>query len=173
MTNAQDVIDQVHAAFKDVPLPSKDALWNNHCCECSEMSAAFGARPWPEISLEELLSGRETALLSEVAWRYYLPSMIIWCIREPEIVDVIQDNLVFQLAPPGMQEEWAWKWFKPRASGFNREQRQAIVAFLGWYQERQEENWAGLGTAPPDHAVRALAFWRSELPPGFLIDPMK
>ncbi len=173
MTNAQDVIDQVHAAFKDIPLPSKETLWNNHCCECSETSAAFGARPWSEISLEALLSGRETALLSEVAWRYYLPSMIIWCIRAPEVVDVIQDNLVYQLAPPETQEEWAWKWFKPRASGFNREQRQAIVLFLNWYRERQEENWAGLGAVPPEHAVRALAFWRNESHPGILNDPIR
>ena len=163
MTNAQDVIDEVHAAFQGVPLPSKDALWNNHCCECSEISAAFGARPWQEISLDDLLSGRETALLSEAAWRYYLPSMIIWSIRATEAVDVIQDNLVYQLSPPATQEEWAWKWFKPRARGFNREQRQAVVAFLNWYHERQVENWAGLGAAPPDHVVRALAFWRSEL----------
>jgi hypothetical protein len=110
MTNEQDIIDKVHAAFKDVPLPSAEALWNNHCCECSETSAAFGARPWSEISLDDLLSGRETALLSEVAWRYYLPSMIIWCIRAPKDVDVIQDNLVYQLAPPETQEQWAWEW---------------------------------------------------------------
>jgi len=173
MTNAQDVIDQVHAAFKNVPLPSKDALWNNHCCECSETSEAFGARPWSEISLEELLSGRETALLSEAAWRYYLPSMIIWCIRAPDVVDVIQDNLVYQLAPPETQKEWAWKWFMPRASGFNREQCQAIVAFLNWYQERQEENWAGIGATLPDHAVRALAFWGNESRSGFHNDPMR
>jgi hypothetical protein len=159
ITNEQELIDQVQAAFKDVPLPSRDALWNNHCCECSDTSAAFGARPWSEISLEDLLSGRETALLSEVAWRYYIPSMIIWCIREPEVVDVIRDNLVFQLAPPETQEEWAWRWFKPRASGFNREQRQAIVAFLNWYQEREEENWTGSKASPLDHAARALAFW--------------
>jgi hypothetical protein len=123
MTNEQDIIDKVHAAFKDVPLPSAEALWNNHCCECSETSAAFGARPWSEISLDDLLSGRETALLSEVAWRYYLPSMIIWCIRAPKDVDVIQDNLVYQLAPPETQEQWAWEWFKPRASGTKSERK--------------------------------------------------
>jgi hypothetical protein len=173
MTNAQDIIVQVHAAFKDVTLPSREALWNNHCCECSETSAAFGAKPWLEISLEELLSGRETALLSEAAWRYYLPSMIIWCICATEVVDVIQDNLVYQLAPPETQEEWAWQWFKPRASGFNREQRQAIVAFLNWYQEREEENWAGLGAAPPNHSVRALSFWGSWSQPGFCNDPIR
>lgn len=173
MTQAQDVIDNVHEAFKGVPLPSKEALWNHHCCECSETSAAFGARPWSEISLEELLSGRETALLSEAAWRYYLPSMVVWCVRAPEVVDVIQDNLVYQLAPPQTQEEWARKWFTPRASGFNREQRQAIVAFLNWYQERQEEHRAGLGAAPPDHAVRALAFWGSEPNSGILNDPIR
>jgi hypothetical protein len=173
MTNEQDIIDKVHAAFKDVPLPSAEALWNNHCCECSETSAAFGARPWSEISLDDLLSGRETALLSEVAWRYYLPSMIIWCIRAPKDVDVIQDNLVYQLAPPETQEQWAWEWLKPRASGFNRQQRQAIVAFLKWYQEREEEHWAGLGATPPDHAVRALSFWEREGHPGFLNDPVR
>ena len=156
----QDVIDSVQAAFRDVPLPPGNALWNDHCCECAETSAAYGARPWTEISLEDLLAGRETALLSETAWRYYLPSMMIWCVRAPEIVDVIQDNLVFQLAPPETQEEWAWKWFGPRASGFSGAQRQAIAAFIQWHKERQEANRAGPGGVP-DHVERALAFWGS------------
>lgn len=173
MRNAQEIIDQVHAAFRDVPLPSGEDLRNDHCCECSEISAAFGARPWSEISLEDLLAGRETALLSEAAWRYYLPSMIIWCIRNPEVVDVIQDNLVYQLAPPETQEEWAWEWFRPRASGFNREQRKAIVAFLNWHRDREEEHWSALGAAPPAHAARALAFWGNEAYPEFPVDTVK
>ncbi len=155
----QDAIDQVEAAFKDVPLPSKEALTNHHCCECLETSQAFGAKSWQEVSLADLLSGRETALLTVAAWRYYLPSVMIWCVREPRAVDVILDNLVFQLTPPDPQVEWARQWFEPRTSGFQREQRRAIASFLEWYGDRARAAWEALGATPPDDGGRALEFW--------------
>ena len=37
-----------------------------------------------DISLEDILAGRETALLTAAAWRYYLPALMTWCIRAPQ-----------------------------------------------------------------------------------------
>lgn len=161
MRDAQQVVDQVRAAFSDVLRPAADALMNHHCCECLETSSAFGGKPWADISLDDLLAGRETALLTAEAWRYYLPAMIIWCIRAPEAVDVLQDNLVFQLEPRSDTDDPPLReWFAQRAVGFNQEQRSAIVAYLEWYRSREEAAWAAAGGTPPDHVYRALEFWR-------------
>jgi len=137
-------------------------LLKTHCCECVETSEAFGFKAWPDISLEELLAGRETALLTATAWRYYLPAVISWCVRAPEVVDVINDNLAFQLEPP---KESDGKWFEERAQGFSGPQRQAIVAYLRWYQEREAQEYGDMGMEPPEGVARALRHWTGEAAP--------
>ena len=161
MRNADEIIELIRRAFSATPQPEPAALLNNHCCECVEVSAAYAGRRWMDISLDDVLAGRETALLSAAAWRYYLPAVMIWCIRAPDVVDVIQDNLVYQLEPP-VEGRGVPEWFDERATGFSEEQRAAIVAYLQWYRAREETQWAG--TDPPPHAYNALKYWGSEAP---------
>ena len=85
-----------------------------------------------------------------------MPALMIWCIRAPDSVDVIQDNLVYQLEPPDDQRGVP-EWFDERAWGFSPEQRSAIVAYLNWYQTRDEARWDG--TEAPRHVYSALAYW--------------
>jgi hypothetical protein len=146
---------QIWDAFAGVPYPGREALFNHHCGECAEVSASYTDKPWTEIVLADVLAGRETALLTAAAWRYYLPAILIWCLREPDAVDVILDNLVYQLEPPG-DGHGVPEWFNERATGFSDEQRAAIVAFLHWYRERDEQRWMG---DPPRHVYNALDYW--------------
>lgn len=81
---------------------------------------------------------------------------MIWCIRAPDAVDVIQDNLVNQLEPPD-EQGGVPEWFKERATGFSGAQRSAIVAYLHWYRERDEARWDG--TEPPRNVYNALTYW--------------
>ena len=159
MADKDPTILLIEAAFSGVPRPAPEALLNQHCCECAETSAAYAGKTWQDISLDDLLAGRETALLSPAAWRYYLPAMMIWCIRAPEVVDVIQDNLVFQLEPPA-EGRGVPEWFAERATGFSEEQRVAITAFLHCYREIEEARWEG--TEPPRHVYNALRYWTPE-----------
>ncbi len=92
MRDADDIIQLISRAFAETPQPGAEALFNDHCCECVEVSAAYGGKRWMDISLEDILAGRETALLTAAAWRYYLPALMIWCMRAPDAVDVVQDN---------------------------------------------------------------------------------
>lgn len=156
MIDADSVIASVARAFPAEPVPPKAELLKTHCCECIETSEAFGYKPWPAISLDDLLAGRETALLTATAWRYYLPAVISWCVRAPETVDVIMDNLVFQLEPPKDRDG---AWFEERAHGFSGPQREAIVSYLTWYQEREVQEYREMGLEPPGGVVRALKYW--------------
>ena len=140
MRGTADIVAQIEAAFAGVEYPGREALRNTHCCECAEVSAAFAGKRWPEITLDDVLAGRETALLSAAAWRYYLPAVMIWCIREPEAVDVIEDNLVCQLEPPA-DGRGVPEWFDERAAGFSPAQRTSIAAFLELYRAREETRW--------------------------------
>ena len=158
MQDARDIIQKITDAFAGVAQPPRDALFNNHCCECAETSAAYAGKPWMEVTLEDVLRGRETSLLTAAAWRYYLPAFMIWALREPVAVDVLQDNLVYQLGPPhdgaGVPE-----WFAERAVGFTQSQRQAICAYLTWYRDRDALQWHRFGAEPPRHVYNALAHW--------------
>ena len=161
MPDADDIIRQITDAFAETVQPASEALVNNHCCECAEVSAIYAPKRWMDVSLDDVLRGRETALLSAAAWRYYLPAFMIWAIREPHAVDVLQDNLVYQLEPPA-DGRGVPEWFDERAQGFTVPQRRAIVAYLEWYRARDEATWARLGTEPPRHVYNALAHWASE-----------
>lgn len=156
MRSADDVVQLIRSAFIETRRPDAEALINRHCCECAEVSAAYAGKPWTDISLADVLAGRETALLSAAAWRYYLPAVMTWCVRAPDAVDVIQDNLVYQLEPPA-DGRGVPEWFEARAAGFSPAQRAAIVAYLHWYRAVEEARWAG--AAPPPHADNALRHW--------------
>lgn len=162
------VLERVAAAFANHPKPPDEALLNRHCCECLETSEAFAGTAWQDVTLEQLLAGRETALLTVEAWRYYLPAAITWSVRDPKAVDVIADNLVHQLTPPGEDGALA-EWFEPRARGFTLDQRAAIADFLEWFAER-DEAWCNEADATaPQGARRALAHWSA--PEGSIARP--
>ena len=164
------VLERVEAAFAGVPKPTDDALVNRHCCECVETSEAFAGASWQDVTLDQLLRGRETALLTVEAWRYYLPAVITWSVKDPKAVDVIADNLVYQLTPPGgptapeVDAGALAEWFELRARGFAADQRAAIAVFLEWFAEREEADWARIGATPPGRTDRALAWWSSPEP---------
>ena len=95
----ESIAGRVKAAFPDEPVPSEEALFKDHCDECIDVSNAFGRRPWTAVPLCDIV-GKETALLTATAWRYFLPAMISWCVRDPEALDTLPEFLVYQLEPP-------------------------------------------------------------------------
>ena len=156
-----EVIRRIETAFAGTELPPAEALVNNHCCECAEVSAAYRGKRWTEVTLDDVMTGREVSLLTVAAWRYYLPAFLTWTIRAPEVVDVLEDNLVFQLTPP-RDGDGVPEWFAERCVNFfSPEQRAAIAAFLDWSRVHQEPQWPP-GTRPR-HVYDALAYWRQPL----------
>jgi hypothetical protein len=159
--DAKLVLDAVAAAFHGTVMPPATALMNDHCKECVETSRTFWDEKKSFMSWEAAADGRgqrvEAALLTPDAWRYYLPALIVWCVRDTRRVDVLVGNLVNELTPQrGIHEEW----FEPRAIGFSTEQRRAVLAFLEWYQEREQAEWASVGMDPPSSVRSAIKYWR-------------
>jgi hypothetical protein len=157
MSDSETIAALAKAAFPVEPVPSRAALFKNHCDECIDVSNAFGARPWTAVALRDIV-GKETALLTATAWQYFLPAMISWCVRDPDALDPLPDYLVYELEPPepGENDEW----FVERKAGFSTAQRQVIVAYLEWYRARQEAEYVSWEGEPPGHVYRALEYWR-------------
>lgn len=127
MSDPETIAARARAAFPAEPVPSKEALFRDHCDECIDVSNAFGARPWTAVPLCDI-AGKETALLTATAWQYFLPAMISSCVRDPEALDTFPDFLVYQLEPP--EPSKTDEWFVERKDGFSAAQREVIVAYL-------------------------------------------
>lgn len=140
------LIEQIKDAFRGVDPPAASALMNNHCEECIETSWAFSQKRWDDLAAD-VGSYQETALLTPDAWRYYLPTIMIWCLRDAEIVDALVDNTAYQLMPPSAPQK---EWFERRSHGFTDGQRRAIASFLTWCHEQ----WSVF-----DPAREAHAYW--------------
>jgi hypothetical protein len=153
-----DVLD----AFRSTEMPPSAVLMNEHCRECVDTSRLFWDSPgsfatW-EVAARREGTCIEAALLTPEAWRYYLPALMTWCVRDTEKVDVLVDNLVHELTPRvGASSEW----FAPRAVGFSTDQRRAICSFLAWYQAQEATAWSSLGSALPNDVSVAIDYWRA------------
>jgi hypothetical protein len=79
-----------------------------------------------------------------------------WCIQNPDEVDVIQDNLLYQLEPPA-EGRGVPEWFAERATGFSAEQRAAVATYLRWYRDYATGRWGAVD--PPGDIETALAYW--------------
>jgi hypothetical protein len=64
MPNADDIIQSIRRAFSGAAQPAPEALFNHRCCECVGVSEAYAGKRWTDISLDDVLAGRETAFLS-------------------------------------------------------------------------------------------------------------
>jgi hypothetical protein len=126
------LIGEIKDAFRGTEPPSAAALMNNHCEECAETSWAFSQKGWEDLA-SDVGSYQETALLTPDAWRYYLPTIMIWCLRDTDVVDALVDNTANQLTPPSVPYT---EWFERRRHGFTDSQRRVIASFLEWCYEQ-------------------------------------
>jgi hypothetical protein len=162
MENAA-VIDEVVAAFRTTVLPASALLIKNHCNECIDTFRLFWNTPGSFMTWESAAAREgtrvESALLTPAAWRYYLPAMLIWCVRDTDKVDALVENLVYELTPK-VGVDGRKTWFEERAPGFSAEQRRAVTTFLEWCQRREIAEWASIGGDPPREAGAAIEYWR-------------
>jgi len=157
---AETVIQAIQAAFAELPMPPADALKNDHCQECTDtwrwfLDVAAEVMTWKSAAA---MPGKaiETSLLSVAAWRYYLPALLIWCVRDRDTVDVLPDNVAHTLSRRSDD------WFQARSSGFSPAQRQSVALFLEWYQDWRRAGGCTPGEGPLRHIAKGIAFWRSD-----------
>jgi hypothetical protein len=109
---------------------------------------------WRCSGRSPFLASLGQAFAAERQYRY-LPTLIVWCVRDTKEVDVLVGNLVNELTPAHSGRAW----FCPRSIGFTAAQRRAVSLFLEWYREREKTQWASIGADPPDNAAGAIRFW--------------
>jgi len=135
---------QINEAFAGAASPGDGRIAEDpRCCpECAHADEAFRGRDWRQMALSgERLPGNYGGLsfLSEEAWRYFLPTYLLAGLRDDsENALNAADNALFHLTPSDAPDRLR-DWYHRRASGFNAEQRAALVAFLDyWYAEHPD-----------------------------------
>jgi hypothetical protein len=159
VVSGEAVIQAVQAAFAGAPMPPAESLKNDHCHECTETWQRFldgsgGFMAW-EAAAAMPGSAIATSLLRIPAWRYYLPALLIWCVRDAATVDVLLYEVAHTLSRRSDNQ------FEARSRGFPRDQRESVALFLEWYQDRQLADGCTPGDATLRHIPRGIAYWRS------------
>jgi hypothetical protein len=141
-------------------MPPANALKNDHCQECTETCQTFldasGSFMTWDVAAGQPAARPAISLLTVAAWRYYLPTFLIWCVRDTIQADVLVDTVAHTLSRRSDSQ------FEERSRGFSRAQREAIALFLEWHQEWQLAEGFAPGEGPLRHTAKGIAFWRSD-----------
>ena len=146
--------EQIERAFADVPYPGDDRIVENPAdLESSNLRNRFKGKHWSTLSLKTLMDERSgLPLLTPEAFRFFIPAYLHVSVVRPNEVDVIPENVVFHLTPPGQKGESA-EWFWSVVSGFTLAQKQVIRAFMRYWFDQ----------TPPKYLIdsdrRAKEFW--------------
>jgi hypothetical protein len=154
------VLEEIGAAFSGTELPASTVLMNEHCEECIYVSRKFcdaeGSFMTWESAAQREGSSFAPSLLTSDAWRYYLPTLMTWCVRDTEKVDVLVDCLVYELTPPESDDR---EWFSARTNDFTVDQRRAICSFLQSHHNQELAEMRSVGIEMPCQASIAIDYW--------------
>ncbi len=138
----------IERAFAGTPLPHDDNITHcsYHCTECTRIAEFFKGRAASGLTLEELRAEHNAlTLFTPDAFQYYLPAFMLVSLDHYEKGDVIPDAIRFHFeCSHEMKSQFA-----VRLSRFTPEQREAIIDYLTYLEEK------GAGCA--DHAIELLS----------------
>jgi hypothetical protein len=149
------VREKVATAFDVGSYPGDDHLVRGVDRESLEVAAAFRGKEWQHLGTSFVRENKEALpLLSEDAFRYYIPAYLVACLDDRSGIDVAWDSVIFLLTPGKTPDAW----FLARARGFSPSQVEAIVCFLEFQYASEKIAWEG--DEPPQEFERALRYWR-------------
>jgi hypothetical protein len=149
-------------------VPAWADLQAEHCPECAEIAGIFSGRPWPDVVLE-ISDELAVSLMTPAAFRYYLPALMIRCIRGGTGGGLLTDAVVGALSPPRGSHA------KDLPShGLTSDQVSAVLAFLKWREAAAKLEWANpewseeaIESVPTGAVLRrAIDYWTKRCPSG-------
>jgi hypothetical protein len=149
------VVQAIEAAFPAVPSPRPEDVQSDHCPECTETAARFAGRTWPEIKASDLAGNPSPSLLTPRAFHYYLPALMLQCLKARRELDCLPMSLVSALSPAGGKPS---AHVRAKLSGFTADQVGAILSFLRHFEATEMEE--GLEDRSRRRVLaRALRYW--------------
>jgi hypothetical protein len=98
------VLEELQAAFGDLPIPARDHLVYDNSgshLECNHVLSKLQGRHWQDLSAEDL-AGEADALwfLTSEGFRFFLPAFVRVSLVDPDRADLIPDAILSSLAEP-------------------------------------------------------------------------
>lgn len=122
-----DALAAIRTAFPVSEPPSRSEMRNDHCEECREVSGILGGKRWDVVTTADLRRVHDgLPLLTEAAFHYYLPAVMLGCIAAPEVLDVMPDSLLAALSPPNGRPDGRLAYVSGR---LDAPQVRAVIAF--------------------------------------------
>jgi hypothetical protein len=129
---AAALLDDVRKAFPVDGPPDPSTITTHFCPTCADLRATLGGLAWsavPDDILDETVT--VNALLSPMAFRYYLPAFMCRAIASPlnpgvgasRVLDYVAMSLCLHAGDA---------WWLERMQGLTPPQRRVIRAFLQW-----------------------------------------
>jgi len=124
-------IKRLYIAFDQAPRPRPEEITPHRCGECDEVAARLAPHPHAEVPDDDMdWLGDSLPLLGPTAFRYFLPSFVAFCLRNPQSsVDAL---INYNLAPSGSLDDGERNRFR----WFSVAERQVIAEFVEFrYQQ--------------------------------------
>lgn len=126
------LIARIEATFPDPGFPERRTC-PHRCDECDALDRVFQGSRWHEIAERDMLQlSGASALLSDEALSYFIPGLMVGCLREPEEADVTTDFLAYTFLDRPQRHALL--------EALPPEQRKAIYGYLEWWLGWDEYN---------------------------------
>ena len=100
MLDLDAYIPRLYRAFTAAPRPREDEITPHRCCECDEVTKRLAPHEAARVPDEDMAwLGDTLPLLGPVAFRFYYPRFIEYCLSEPE--SMLDAVINYGLAPYG------------------------------------------------------------------------
>ncbi len=133
--NEEELSRKIKEAFEDVSPPADDELLHPDCMDDCDILQFYGGVSRQEFS-DDMIVYNYAALtaFSAKAFRYYLPAYLLWTLRNRDSIEYVGEATLRAL-DPGTSDEMLHDFRKSHFAGFNRNQIEAVKAFLMGFSE--------------------------------------
>lgn len=165
-SGAEELTARIEGAFAEVPYPAR-GLVDGHDGESIEIADAFRLKRWQDLDIDFLCHAHmeDIFLLSDEAFRYFLPGYMKVSVLYYDQADLVPDCVVHALTMPGPED---WREDDPKIlfhdkidflrkmRPFTAEQKRVIREFLEYMDRVHGEDY-------PDHdpKVALQRYWES------------
>ena len=148
--NESELLDQISAAFREVPKPTRYTLCN--CDECRALQAALTA--CTRETLTDLDLRHQSCLLSPEAFHYFVPGLIRLSLPSGEPDSDLADEFIADLCQPIRKGSPLCR--HPRATAFTVHQTAAVLAFLVYIRDNGDWEFG----QPSRQIIRGISNWQ-------------
>lgn len=161
-----ELCQAIEAAFAEAEYPGDENIvthWSGQYTDIEEVwvRESFTGRHWKTVPLESVIFNRDhLPHFTPEAFRFFLPTFLLAVLQHPVEVDVLSNNLFYELTPDDPEGPSYSPFFDERVNGLTPAQKDVVRKFINWYlDEFITQEWKTL--VPNPAWERASRYWNN------------